>query len=776
MNTFLEAAINAWWQGIVLTLMVWLVLRDLPRVSAATRVAIWQVTLGVVLLLPLLQRIPAPRWPESSAVEKTSIQPHEAPLSPQTPLSFASDKVAASRPAAKVSPLIEFRDGDIFLALAISLALLGLLRLGFSYWAIRRLKRRAAPMDAELPTCLKRATKVMASGDISMPMAVGYFRPAILLPSAMLENLTAEQQRHVLLHETAHLRRCDDWAALAERLLGALFAIQPAVYFIGRRIEREREIACDDWVVEQAGEAKPYASSLARLAELGSSRRAPILATGVGGKKQIFARLETLLDRTRNRIPAVSEPLVLLAGVILLVAVSHGARFNHLFGLSSFSNHWSENDGNRRREFKMRGDVRFTSDDKDVESMSPDALLIVERGEGFNNLERVVFEGSENGGVTRRYFIDGVERHYDSGAQRFAASMLQSWVREQGNNIPERLTRLIQEKGVDGALEDIRLIRGTGVKRGYLQELFHQSSPNKEQLRRMLKVAGEMNSDDDKRQFMESAASRYFEQGMESAVADYIDGMHSDDDRRQLLTLAIDAAKVESLPRLLRSVGAIPSDEVKAQLLLQAVQTSKGPLVEEFYDAASGIHSDGERARLLSAMVATHGRDASELARILKMAQSMHSDEEKAKIAVEAANNFKGGEDTLHQASRLLGSIHSDGERRSALEALLAGDGNNLATFKLALTQTLTMNSDEEKSRVLTLAAEKLTGDEVCRRAYFGALNSIHSSGEQRKVLLALLARAEVPLGVRDEVAKAAAGIRSNEDRDAVLRALAEKQ
>ena len=86
------------------------------------------------------------------------------------------------------------------------------------------------------------------------------------------------------------------------------------------------------------------------------------------------------------------------------------------------------------------------------------------------------------------------------------------------------------------------------------------------------------------------------------------------------------------------------------------------------------------------------------------------------------------------------------------------------------------MNSDEEKSRVLTLAAEKLTGDEVCRRAYFGALNSIHSSGEQRKVLLALLARAEVPLGVRDEVAKAAAGIRSNEDRDAVLRALAEKQ
>ena len=177
-------------------------------------------------------------------------------------------------------------------------------------------------MGAELPTYLKRAKKVMASGDISMPMAVGYFRPAILLPSAMLENLTTEQLRHVLLHETAHLLRRDDWASLAERLLRAMFAIQPAVYFIGRQIEREREIACDDWVVEQSGEAKPYARSLARLAELGSSSRAPILATEVGGKKQIFARLEPLLDRTRNRIPAVSEPLVLVACVILLVAVS----------------------------------------------------------------------------------------------------------------------------------------------------------------------------------------------------------------------------------------------------------------------------------------------------------------------------------------------------------------------------------------------------------------------------------------------------------------------
>ena len=72
MNAFLEAILNGWWQGIVLTLLVWLVLRDLPRFSAVTRLAIWHVTLLIVLLLPALQRMPLPviRRATSATVRK----------------------------------------------------------------------------------------------------------------------------------------------------------------------------------------------------------------------------------------------------------------------------------------------------------------------------------------------------------------------------------------------------------------------------------------------------------------------------------------------------------------------------------------------------------------------------------------------------------------------------------------------------------------------------------------------------------------------------------
>ena len=100
-----------------------------------------------------------------------------------------------------------------------------------------------------------------------------------------------------------------------------------------------------------------------------------------------------------------------------------------------------------RREFRTRGEIRYTADDKDVESMSPGAMLVIERAQGWNNVERVVFEGTGDT-IVRRYYIDGAERSYDGAGQRFAAGMLGPWVREQGGNIPERVQRLLGEKGV----------------------------------------------------------------------------------------------------------------------------------------------------------------------------------------------------------------------------------------------------------------------------------------------------------------------------------------
>ena len=75
----------------------------------------------------------------------------------------------------------------------------------------------------------------------------------------------------MLLHELAHLRRWDDWTKLAQRLAEAIFFFHPAIYWIARNLNLEREVACDDWVVVHTGRTKPYALCLTRLVETASS-------------------------------------------------------------------------------------------------------------------------------------------------------------------------------------------------------------------------------------------------------------------------------------------------------------------------------------------------------------------------------------------------------------------------------------------------------------------------------------------------------------------------
>ena len=52
-------------------------------------------------------------------------------------------------------------------------------------------------------------------------MAVGFLRPAVIVPESLPDELAKPEMEHVLLHEAAHIARLDDWTNLIVRLLGA---------------------------------------------------------------------------------------------------------------------------------------------------------------------------------------------------------------------------------------------------------------------------------------------------------------------------------------------------------------------------------------------------------------------------------------------------------------------------------------------------------------------------------------------------------------------------
>ena len=153
-----------------------------------------------------------------------------------------------------------------------------------------------------------------------MPLAFGFIAPAVIVP-AELAAAGGEEFECVLLHELAHVRRCDTWANAFERLVQAVLFCNPAVVLVLRAIAFEREAACDDWAVVQSRDVDAYARSLASFA-LRRAEYRTLVACGVSAfGRATVARLRRLEDEHRNG--AVTFARSVLGGfVIVLLALA----------------------------------------------------------------------------------------------------------------------------------------------------------------------------------------------------------------------------------------------------------------------------------------------------------------------------------------------------------------------------------------------------------------------------------------------------------------------
>jgi hypothetical protein len=111
-----------------------------------------------------------------------------------------------------------------------------------------------------------------------------------------------------------------------QALLHAVMWIHPAAAFVARTLDREREIACDEWVVARTGLPRAYARCLTRAAEvrgrITSTRRrrnaalGPALLERRQDLERRIGRLLAIRGRTRprmSRLAASSGASVLLA-------------------------------------------------------------------------------------------------------------------------------------------------------------------------------------------------------------------------------------------------------------------------------------------------------------------------------------------------------------------------------------------------------------------------------------------------------------------------------
>ncbi len=305
-QTFAERLPACLLGGAAVVLFAWAILTLASQQNSRTRFAVWfSSLLAIMLFLGFSAR-----------------QPFAA--------SIASGPVVARQalvhlPASWALYLFEFWLGCSGLALA---------RLGVGLWRVHRLRKACVAVDVERLTPEVRQTlhrfgsarhiTLCVSDQVAVPTAIGFFRPAVVIPRWLMQELSSPELKQVLLHELAHLQRWDDWTNLVQRVLSAILFFHPAVWFLHERLSAERENACDDFVMTETGDPGAYARCLALLAEKTFARRSMALAHALVTRLgKTSRRVGRILHITNPRTAPVWKAGVLFVAIFSCACIAY---------------------------------------------------------------------------------------------------------------------------------------------------------------------------------------------------------------------------------------------------------------------------------------------------------------------------------------------------------------------------------------------------------------------------------------------------------------------
>jgi beta-lactamase regulating signal transducer with metallopeptidase domain len=538
----LQMVLNGAWLGLGLTAAVWLLMKFARRIPAAGCYLVWWTTLVIVLALPFLMLIPTDTWfvveadapqiatritPFQESVPAEVVQTEPArPMSAQLFESPARPPEPTLPPPPPSSPGPE-RSPVLLGALPVALAALWFTvvtvlgyRLVRASRGLTRLKAGSEPLDmspfpdltAAIAGSGRRQIKVGVSDAISTPIAAGFFRPMIILPRPVAEQLSDADLNVIIRHELTHINRRDDWTKLAQKLIEAVFFFNPAVHLIGRQLELERELACDEAVVAQTSSVDSYARCLTRLAQLTNGGVTSLIPGALTGRKQIFRRFERLLLQlpakdTRRRYS------FRLTGIIVTVAVTGllaaqlapaitlpfpAVTLNEIVSVTTddddddvSSTAWSapetgatsktvgsasinskenvhgttyRNEGGERTtsyisdslavSARVIGDLMLIDNNRDVAFLSPNGRFDLEV-ETDNLMSQVTVERTGKRQIEYTLYRGGKVVPFDKEARQWFGDRLAAFVEATGFNASARLQKIVDGGGVDAALQFI---------------------------------------------------------------------------------------------------------------------------------------------------------------------------------------------------------------------------------------------------------------------------------------------------------------------------------
>lgn len=170
----------------------------------------------------------------------------------------------------------------------------------------------------ELREYTKRKVRTRICTALSSPIMTGVLFPVLFMPNSELSD---ENLKYVLSHETIHLRRFDillKWFSMA---VSCIHFYNPAVYLACKSLSEECEISCDAEVIKGMSdtEIRSYAETILMLLQRQNETKIPLTTAMTGSKKLLKTRFILIKNRVVTSKKKLTLSVVIFA---VIVAVS----------------------------------------------------------------------------------------------------------------------------------------------------------------------------------------------------------------------------------------------------------------------------------------------------------------------------------------------------------------------------------------------------------------------------------------------------------------------
>ena len=257
------------------------------KVSASVRHLIWMIGFVGMLLTPFIAYLSGQldsviRVPVEMAISKpdteplSSLSPNIEPSSGKVLPQIEQSASTAVKPLTREAlfawlPVIWL----IGMLLCLSLLVVETCLLYLLRWKCSAPNEESLRLFKEIrhEQGFTRSVAVLVSDHIAIPCTAGWLRPTIFLPADFAAH-NIQQQRFILLHELAHIRRWDGLSTLITQVACALFWFNPLTWLAARWSKIDMEKACDDLVIASTRQKYDYASLMLDILE-NSGKRLP---------------------------------------------------------------------------------------------------------------------------------------------------------------------------------------------------------------------------------------------------------------------------------------------------------------------------------------------------------------------------------------------------------------------------------------------------------------------------------------------------------------------